>query len=85
MSTLMEAKSKKSLPERKKRKGPLTFISELKDELKKVSWTTKPELISATKTVIAAVFCFGIGIYFVDLVIKGALELVKRAAFALFG
>ena len=81
----MEAKSKKSLPERKKRKGPLTFISELKDELKKVSWTTKPELTSATKTVVASVFCFGIGIYFVDLVIKGALELVKRATFALFG
>ena len=81
----MEVKSKRNLSEKKKRKDPLTFVSELKEELKKVSWTTKSELISATKTVIASIFFFGIGIYLVDLAIKGGLELIKRAVFFIFG
>ena len=85
LSTLMDAKSKKSLSRQKKRKDPLTFISELKDELKRVSWTTKPELISATKTVVISMFFFGMGIYLVDLAVKGALELIKRAVFFIFG
>jgi len=80
----MEAKFKNK-PSKKKKKGLLTFISELKEELKKVSWTTKAELISATKIVIGATFCFGIGIYLVDFVIKGGLELVKRTALFIFG
>ncbi len=77
MSTLMEAKQKKKTSEKKKLKDPFTFISELKEELKKVSWTTKAELISATKIVIISVFCFGIGIYIVDLVIKGILKWLR--------
>ncbi len=80
----MEAKSKKKT-ERKKIKDPFTFISELKEELKKVSWTTKTELISATKTVIISIFCFGLGIYVMDLAIKGLLEMVKRALLFIFG
>jgi len=76
----MEAKIKK-----RKKKGPLAFIQELKEELKKVSWTTKPELISATKVVIGATFCFGIGIYFSDFCIRGVLELVKKTALFIFG
>lgn len=80
----MEAKLKKS-SSNKKRKSPLVFVSELKEELKKVSWTTKAELISATKIVIGATFCFGIGIYFVDLLIKGVLELTKNTIHFIFG
>jgi len=71
--------------ERKKRKDLFTLISELKEELKKVSWTTKSELISATKIVVISVFVFGMGIYFADLLIKGALELVKRSLLFVFG
>ena len=85
MSTLMENKLKKSSMERKKRKDLFTLISELKEELKKVSWTTKSELISATKIVVISVFVFGMGIYFADLLIKGALELVKRSLLFVFG
>lgn len=85
MSTLMEAKQKKKTSEKKKLKDPFTFISELKEELKKVSWTTKAELISATKIVIISVFCFGIGIYIMDLAIKGILEMVKRSLLFIFG
>lgn len=78
----MESKTKKQL---KKPKDPLSFISELKEELKKVSWTTKSELIAATKVVIVSMFGFGIGIYLVDLLIKGVLEGVKKAVFLIFG
>lgn len=85
MSTLMEAKPKKKLSDKRKMKDPFTFISELKEELKKVSWTTKAELISATKIVIVSVFLFGIGIYLMDLGIKGILELVKRTLLFIFG
>jgi len=81
----MEAKTKKKTSDRKKFKDPFTFIGELKEELKKVSWTTKAELISATKIVIISVFCFGIGIYIMDLAIKGILEMVKRSLLFIFG
>ncbi len=81
----MEAKAKNRSSEKKKRKGLFTFVSELKDELKKVSWTTKPELVSATKTVLISVFSFGLGIYVVDLIIKNSLELIKRIMLFIFG
>lgn len=76
----MEANVKK-----RKKKGFFSFIQELKEELKKVSWTTKKELISATKIVIAATFLFGIGTYLVDFVIKGGLDLIKKVALFIFG
>ncbi len=85
MSTLMEAKSKKTKVEKKKKKDPFTFISDLKEELKKVSWTTRTELLSATKIVVLATFCFGIGIYVVDLIVKGFLEFIKRTLLFIFG
>jgi preprotein translocase subunit SecE len=52
----------------------LGFIRELKEELKKVTWTTKDELIFCTKIVVGSTFILGIGIYLIDLVIKGALN-----------
>lgn len=50
------------------------YIRELKEELKKVTWTTKDELIFCTKVVVGSTFVFGIGIYLIDLVIKGVLN-----------
>lgn len=67
----MEVKSKKPPMEKKSRKDLFAFIGNLKEELKKVSWTTKAELLSATKIVVIGTFSFGIGIYGVDLIIKG--------------
>jgi preprotein translocase subunit SecE len=51
-------------------------IREYKEELKKVSWTSKEELKLFTKVVVGTTFVFGLGIYFVDLVIIGALHLI---------
>lgn len=54
------------------------FVQSVKGELKKVSWTNKSELISATKTVIFSTFVFGFAIYLVDLVLKGSLDGLKN-------
>ena len=46
------------------------FIQEMKDEMKKVSWTTKEELRVCGKIVIGAIFILGLGIYIVDLFLR---------------
>jgi preprotein translocase subunit SecE len=68
-----------------KKKRAFSYIQELKEELKKVSWTTKEELKLSTKVVIGAIFLFGIGIYLFDLVIKGCLDFVALAVHLIFG
>ncbi len=54
------------------------MIREFKNELKKVSWTTKEELKFFTIVVVGTIFTFGLGIYFVDLAIKGFLHMIGR-------
>ncbi len=73
------------IPQASKRKRLFTYIQELKDELKKVSWTTKEELMLSTKVVVGATFLFGIGIYLFDLVIKGGLDLIALVVHFIFG
>lgn len=62
-----------------------TFVRELKQELRKVSWTTKEELKLSTKIVVGATFLFGLGIYFVDLIVKGCLDFVALVVRLIFG
>mgnify|MGYP001393646656 CR=1 FL=1 len=57
----------------KKKKAKTAYIQELKEEMKKVSWTTKEELVLCTKIVIGTIFTLGLGIYIVDLVIRNVL------------
>lgn len=61
------------------------FIQELKEELQKVSWTPKAELQLSTKMVVSAMFIFGLGIYLVDLAVKGVLDGVGVIFHSLFG
>ena len=61
------------------------YIQELKSELRKVSWTTKDELLFSTKAVIGTTFVLGLSIYLVDLVIKGCLDTVSAFAHYIFG
>jgi preprotein translocase subunit SecE len=68
-----------------RKKPAFRFVQELKEELKKVSWTTKDELKLSTKIVIGAIFLFGLGIYLFDLVIKGALDFIALIVHFLFG
>ena len=86
MSQLMEAKVKAPYSaESGRKKVSFSFIRELKEELKKISWTTKPELILCTKVVVWSTFIFGLGIYTADLMIKGSLELIKLVVHFIFG
>lgn len=50
------------------------FVSDLKSEVTKVSWTSKEELITYSKIVVGATFLFGMAIYFMDLIIQGTLN-----------
>ena len=55
-------------------KRKVSYFREVQSELKKVSWTSKEELIFCTKAVIFSTFLFGLAIYVVDLMIRGGLE-----------
>ena len=61
------------------------FVQEIKDELRKVSWTTKEELIFSTKAVIGSIFVLGLSIYGVDLIVKRVLDLISFAVHYIFG
>ncbi|MCC5832489.1 MAG: preprotein translocase subunit SecE [Chlamydiales bacterium] len=51
----------------------INFVGEVKQELKKVEWTSKEELKSYTKIVLVSTFIFGMFVYLVDLLIQSFL------------
>jgi preprotein translocase subunit SecE len=53
------------------------FLGDIKDEFSKISWTNPDELITYTKIVVIGTFCFGMGIYLMDLTIQGVLDAVS--------
>ena len=61
------------------------FVQEIKDERRKVSWTTKEELSFSTQAVVSSIFVLGLGIYGVDLVVKTVLDLISFAVTYIFG
>lgn len=54
----------------KKKTKKVSFLHNMKEEMKRVSWTTKDELRTCGKIVIGAIFFLGLGIYLVDLLIR---------------
>lgn len=67
--------------ERKKR----SFFREVLEELKKVSWTPRAELIAATKAVVLATFVFGFAVYGADLIIRSVLDGIAAVFRWIFG
>lgn len=61
------------------------YLAELKKELRLVTWTSKAELVMFTKIVVGATFAFGLGIYGIDLLIKGCLTGFKTLIHLIFG
>lgn len=59
------------------KKKKLNYFRDIQNEFKKISWTTKLELISFTKIVLGATLIFGFVIYFADLFIKNVLFLIN--------
>lgn len=53
------------------------FIGDVKAEIKKIHWTSYEELIVYTKIVVGATFFFGMGIYFMDLIIQASLSVIE--------
>ncbi len=66
-------------------KKKISYFREVQNELKKVTWTSKQELIFCTKAVIIATFLFGFAIYAVDLAIRGILNGAGSLFQAIFG
>jgi len=71
--------------EKVKKRSFFRFIEELKEELKKVSWTTKAELRVSVKVVTISMFLFGFGVYLADIVIKTGLQGFGSLVRLLFG
>lgn len=66
-------------------KKKVSYFREVQNELKKVTWTSKEELIFCTKAVIIGTFVFGLTIYCVDLGIRGILETAANIVQRVFG
>lgn len=66
-------------------KKKLSYFREVQNELKKVTWTSKDELILCTKAVIFSTLFFGFAIYFVDLIIRSSLDGVGALFRFIFG
>jgi preprotein translocase subunit SecE len=55
-------------------KKMVEFVGEVKQELKRVDWTNKEELLAYTKIILMSAFFFGMFVYFIDLIIQAALS-----------
>jgi len=69
METLITTKEKK-----------LSYFRQVQQEFKKISWTSKEELILSTKIVIISTFMFGLGIYLVDILIRNFFSMIGNLA-----
>lgn len=51
----------------------VNFVGDVKQELKKIEWTSADELKAYTKIVLASTILFGLFVYLIDLGIQGFL------------
>ena len=59
----------------------LTFLRDVRSELKKVTWPSKNEVVSTTIVVIAATVFFGFYLFFMDVIFSWVIGQIK----SLFG
>ena len=64
--------------ETKKRFSLFSYIRETKQELKRVTWSTKKELLKNTGIVLATIISFTILVWGLDTVLSGALGLILK-------
>ncbi len=62
----------------------LSFLSLMKQEVKKISWPSKVEIFQYTRIVIGSTFFLGFSVYLVDLFVKGVLDSTARIMKVLF-
>ena len=63
---------------KKKRTGLVGYIKETNQELKRVTWSTKAELLKNTGIVLATIISFTILVWGLDTVLSGALGLILK-------
>jgi preprotein translocase subunit SecE len=51
-------------------KGLWSYLEEIKGEFRKITWTSRDELVAYTKIVVGATLVFGMAIYGVDIAIQ---------------
>ncbi len=61
------------------------FVGDVKAEFKKITWTSKEELIVYTQAVVGATFALGLGVYVVDLAIQTSLWALGRVVHFVVG
>lgn len=61
------------------------WIESLKTEIRSIHWTSKEELRVYTQIVVGATFFFGMGVYLIDVVIHGVMNLLSWAASFIVG
>ena len=62
----------------KPKNGTARYISEVKSEMKKVTWPSKPELYGATIVVIVVTFFTSLATGMLDMALGKVMELVIR-------
>ncbi len=79
----MEERKNQNQSETSSAKKAFDFLEGIKSEFKKVTWTSRDELIVYTKVVVAFTFIFGMAVYFTDVIIhqfltglNGAIRLI---------
>ena len=60
-------------PTRKQRTKPRTFIKEVGEELRRVAWPTRPEVVAYSVVVLVSVIIIGAMIYVMDTVFSKAV------------
>jgi preprotein translocase subunit SecE len=58
----------------KKKVGPLTFFAQVRQEGRKVTWTSRKELVAATIMVLIMVAVAAVFFYFADVVVSIAVR-----------
>ncbi len=54
------------------------FLKEVVDELKKVSWTTRKELVDSTIVVVSSIFALAVVVGILDYVLTNFLDRIIR-------
>ena len=74
----MKTQEVKANKPKKQRFSLVTYIKETIAELKRVTWSTKTELLKNTGIVLATIISFTILVWGLDTVLSGALGLILK-------
>ncbi len=66
-------------------KQKLSYLRSVQQEIKKISWTSKEELLVGTKMVIVATFVFALAIYGADVFVHRVLNALSNLTYLIFG